>query len=113
MKKEIKIVVFLIRTDTYAVQKYVIEGTSIPNYNDTVKINILDDMPSSLLQMLRLRNLIGHAKRRLIFKLLTISSSYQRIYLKYDIFFIHQCPFHIPIKLPFLEELMSIIISII
>ena len=47
MKKEIKIVVFLIRTDTYAVQKYVIEGTSIPNYNDTVKINILDDMPST------------------------------------------------------------------
>ena len=104
---------FLISTDTYNVQKYVIEETSIPNYNDTVKINILDDMPGSLLQMLRLRKLIGHAKRRLIFKLLTNSSSYQRLYFKYDISIIHQCPFCIPIKLPFLDELMSIIISFI
>ena len=94
-------------------QKYVIEGTSIPNYNDTVKINILDDMPSSLLRMLRLRKLIGHTKRRLIFKLLTNSSSYQRLYFKYDIAIIQQCPFCIPIKLPFLDELMYIIIYFI
>ena len=68
---------FLNRTDTYAIQEYVIEGTSIPNYNDTVKINILHDIPSSLLQILPLRKLSEHAKRRLVFKLLTNSSSYE------------------------------------
>ena len=66
---------------------------SIPNYSDTVKINIPDNMPSSLLQMLRLRKLIGHAKSRLLFKLLTISNSYQGLFFKYDIYTIHQCPF--------------------
>lgn len=50
-------------------------------------------MPSSLLQMLRLRKVIGHAKRRLLFKLLTISNSYQGLYFKYDLYTIHQCPF--------------------
>ena len=93
-------------------QKYVIEGTSIPNYSDIVKIDILDDMPSSLLKMLRLRKVIGHAKRRLLLSYLLFRTLVKDFTLNMISKLFISVLFYILIELHFLIQLMSIIISV-